>query len=57
LPPAASPGSLFQRLCRLARSQGFRSLRTIVSEAFSAKLESKFGLRATRRELLLAKSL
>jgi GNAT superfamily N-acetyltransferase len=57
LPPGGSPGELFGRLCRLARSRGFRRLHTIVSEAFSAKLGSRFGLRATGAERLLAKSL
>ena len=55
--PAGSPGVLFERLCRLARSQGFRTLRTIVSRVLSAKLGRKSRLRATGAELLLAKSL
>jgi GNAT superfamily N-acetyltransferase len=57
LPPAGSPSELFDRLCRLARSQGFRRLCTIVSTALFAKLGGTFGLRGTGRDLLLAKSL
>jgi len=57
LPPAGSPSGLFDRLCRLAGSQGFRRLCTIVSPALFAKLGSRFGLRETGRDLLLARSL
>jgi GNAT superfamily N-acetyltransferase len=57
LPPTGSARVLFDRLCRLARTHGFRTLSTIASGALAATLVARLGVKATGAELLLVKSL